>query len=115
MAIKIYHNPRCSKSRQALELLESKNIKPEIILYLQEGLDSVEVKNILDLLECNPREIIRKKEIEYKDQNLSDKNLSDEDLIKAIVNTPKLLERPIIINGTKAAIGRPIENILDIL
>jgi arsenate reductase len=113
--IKIYHNPRCSKSRQALELLENKNIKPEIILYLQEGLSFVEVENILDLLKCDPRDIMRKKEAEYKEFNLGDKSLSDEDLIKAIVKTPKLLERPIIIHGQKAVIGRPTENILDIL
>ena len=113
--IKIYHNPKCSKSRQALELLHSKNIEPEIILYLQNGLDFEEVKNILSLLKLTPRDIIRNKEPEYKEQNLSDHSLSSNDLINRIVQTPKLLERPIVINGNKAVIGRPAENILNIL
>lgn len=112
---KIYHNPRCSKSRMALELLKSKNIDPEIILYLEKGLEIVEIQNLLDLLGKSPRDIIRNKEKEFKEQNLGDKSLSDEDLIAVIAKTPKLLERPIVINNNKAAIGRPTENILNIL
>jgi arsenate reductase len=114
MTIKIYHNPRCTKSRQALELLQSKNINPEIILYLENPPTIADIKEILKLLKASPLDIIRKKEAEFKEQNLSDKS-SDEELIKAIARDPKLLERPIVINGDKAAIGRPLENIVNII
>ena len=110
---KIYHNPRCTKSRQTLELLQSKNIEPEIILYLEKGLEEDEVRKILNLLNLPVKDIIRSKEVEFKEQNLKD--ASDEDLIKALIKTPKLLERPIVINNSKAAIGRPPENILSII
>lgn len=109
--IKIYHNPRCTKSRQTLELLQSKGIEPQVILYLEQGLTKTEIKEILSKLELSVRDIIRKNEEEFKDI----KNLSDEELIAAIVKTPKLLERPIAINGSKATIGRPPENVLGIL
>ncbi len=112
---KIYHNPRCTKSRQTLELLKEKGIDPQIILYLEKGLEVAEIKNILTLLNASPRDIIRNKEAEFKEQNLGDKSVSDDEIIKAISNTPKLLERPIVINGKKAAIGRPPENILEII
>lgn len=115
MTIKIYHNPRCTKSREALEILKNKGISPEIILYLETKPTFDEISDILKKLGLGARDIIRTKEAEYKEQNLSDKNLSDEDLIKAIVKTPKLLERAIVINGNKARIGRPPENILEIL
>ena len=113
--IKIYHNPKCSKSRQALELLQNKGITPQVILYLEQGLSEAEIKEILAKLKLPVRDIMRTKEDEFKEQNLDDKNLSDEDLITAIIKTPKLLERPIVINGNKAAIGRPTENILEIV
>ena len=112
--IKIYHNPRCSKSRQALELLKSKNIDPEIILYLEKSLSVAEVEGILDLLNITARDILRKKESEFKELGLNNLDLSQEEIIKSIVKAPKLLERPIVINGSKAAIGRPLENILEI-
>ena len=113
--IKIYHNPRCSKSRQALELLQSKGLEPQVVLYLEQAPTKTEIKEILAKLKLTARDIMRTQEDEFRAQNLSDKNLSDDDLISAIVNTPKLLERPIVINGNKAAIGRPLENILRIL
>ncbi len=113
--VKIYHNPRCSKSRQALELLQSKGITPQVILYLEQGLSETEIKEILSKLKLSAREIMRAKEDEFLEQDLGDRNLSDADLIAALVKTPKLLERPIVINGSKAAIGRPTENILGIL
>jgi len=113
--VKIYHNPRCSKSRQALELLNSKNIDPEIILYLEKPLTTKEVEDILKMLKLSARDIMRKKEAEYKEMGLSDTNLDEKELIEAIVKVPKLLERPIVVNGDKAVIGRPLENILDIL
>lgn len=113
--IKIYHNPRCSKSRQALELLQNKGINPEIILYLEQVPTKSEIKEILSKLNLSAHDIIRTKEDEFKTQNLGNKNLSEEDLITAITKTPKLLERPIVINNNKAAIGRPTANILKIL
>ena len=117
--IKIYHNPRCSKSRETLKLLHKKGIEPEIILYLEKGLTTKEVEEILSklnlVLNITAREIMRKNEEEFKEQNLGDKNLSEENLIAAIVKTPKLLERPIVINKDKAALGRPPENVLEIL
>lgn len=115
MTIKIYHNPRCSKSRQALELLENKGIKPQIILYLENPPSFSEVEKLLKMLALEPRDIMRKKEEEYAAQNLDDEKLSSKQLIEAIVKTPKLLERPIVVKGNKAAIGRPTENILSIL
>lgn len=113
--IKIYHNPKCTKSRQALELLQSQGITPQIILYLEQGLSESEIKEILTKLKLPVRNIMRSKEDEFKEQNLDNKNLSDQDLITAIAKTPKLLERPIVIHNNKAAIGRPAENILEIL
>ncbi len=113
--IRIYHNPRCTKSRQTLELLRSKGIEPQVILYLEQGLTKTEIKEILAKLKLSPREIMRKNEDEFREQNLADKNLSDEDLIAAIAKNPKLLERPIVINDNKAGICRPPENILSII
>lgn len=115
MSVKIYHNPRCSKSRQALEILKEKNIEPEIIRYLEKGLEESEIKEILTLLNKSPREIMRKNEDDYKVNNLKDETLSDEALIKAICKFPKLLERSIVINDQKARIGRPPESILEII
>jgi arsenate reductase len=120
MTLKIYHNPRCSKSRQTLEIIKEKNLNLEIILYLEKGLEVSEIKEILQLLKNTDSQIsigsiIRKNEIEYKENNLSDKNLNEEELINIISKFPKLLERPIVINGKKAKIGRPPEDILEIL
>ena len=115
MTIKIYHNPRCSKSRQALDLLKSKNIETQVILYLENAPSVKEIKEILKMLKVSAREIMRKGEAEFAELGLVDLNISEEKLIEAISESPKLLERPIVVNGTKAAIGRPIENILEIL
>ena len=113
--IKIYHNPRCSKSRQTLQLLLDNDITPTVIKYLKVGLNADEVTSLLTKLALSPRQLMRIKEKEYKDQNLNNELLTDHELINAIVNTPKLLERPIVINNDKAAIGRPPEAILDII
>lgn len=112
MTIKIYHNPKCSKSRAGLEFLKEKNLQSEVILYLEKGLSEDEIENLLKLLKKDVREIMRKGEDEYK---TLDPNLSQKQLIAAIVKNPKLLERPIVINGKKAVIARPTENILEIL
>ena len=113
--MKIYHNPRCTKSRQTLQLLEAKGYEPEIVLYLQNPPSSAEIKKMLKALDIKPRELMRTKEPEYKEQNLADESLSQQALINAMVTTPKLIERPIAVNGDKVAIGRPPENVLTIL
>jgi len=108
--MKIYHNPRCTKSREALQFLESKKIEPEVKLYLNEKMTQKEVKELLKMLDMSPMEVMRKGEKDFKEQ-IKGKDLSDAALIKAIVAYPKLLERPIIIKGKKAVIARPLENL----
>ena len=115
MAIKIYHNPRCSKSRQTLQLLEDKGIEPDIVLYLENPPSKTALKKILKSLDMKARDLMRKKEAEYKENNLADENLKEDELIAAMVAHPKLIERPIVVNGEKAALGRPPENVLGIL
>jgi arsenate reductase len=116
MSTKIYHNPRCSKSRQTLQILEDKGIKPEIIEYLKTPPTESELKTILAALGKSPRELMRRGEAEYKEHNLADDSLSDDQLIAAMVKYPKLIERPIVITtDNKHALGRPPENVLDIL
>jgi arsenate reductase len=115
MTIRIYHNPRCSKSRATLALLVEQGIEPEIQLYLESPPDATELRSILNKLGKTPRELMRKGEAEYREQGLMDESLSDDDLIKAMVATPKLIERPIVLANGRAAIGRPPESVLDIL
>ena len=115
MSIKIYHNPRCTKSRETLQLLESKGIKPEVVEYLKHPPTAAELQDILKKLGIKPRELIRTKEPEYKENGLDDKSLSDAELIEAMLRIPKLIERPIVLANDKAAIGRPPENVLAIL
>jgi len=112
---RIFHNPRCSKSRQTLELLTERGIEPEIIRYLETPPTEQELKDILSALNLTPRELMRTKEKEYKDQGLNNPELSDEQLIAAMIATPKLIERPIVIANGKVALGRPPENVLSIL
>ncbi|GBO89570.1 arsenate reductase (glutaredoxin) [Marinobacter salsuginis] len=112
---RIFHNPRCSKSRQTLELLTERGIEPEIIRYLETPPTEQELKDILSALNLTPRELMRTKEKEYKEQGLNDPELSDEQLIAAMIATPKLIERPIVIANGKVALGRPPENVLSIL
>lgn len=109
----IYHNPRCSKSRQTLQLIEQANAEVTVVEYLKTPLTKAEIKNILSLLNAKPIEIMRTKESEFKEQNLQ--NADDETLIKAMVNTPKLIERPIVVKENKACLGRPPENVLALL
>lgn len=111
----IYHNPRCSKSRQTLALIEEKGVTPEIVLYLDKPLSEAEITELLQKLGMSARDIIRKGEDAYKENNLSDNSLSEEALIKAIATYPKLLERPIVVKGDKAIMGRPPENVLALL
>lgn len=114
-AIQILHNPRCSKSRQTLALLEEKGIAPEIIKYLDTPLSAAELKTILAKLGISARDLLRKGEDDYKKLNLKDPDLSEAALIDAMVNHPKLIERPIVINNDKARLGRPPESVLDIV
>ena len=111
----IYHNPRCSKSRAAMALLTDKGIEANVVKYLDTPPDSATISGILDMLGLEPRELMRKGEQVYKDNNLADEKLSRQQLIDAMVDNPILIERPIIVKGGKAAIGRPIENIINIL
>ncbi len=109
----IYHNPRCSKSRQTLALLGERGIEPDIIEYLETPPSVEELTNILSMLGIGPRELLRKKEA--KEAGLDDPGLDDAALIKAMVANPIVIERPIVINNGKAALGRPPESVADIL
>ena len=115
MSTKIYHNPRCSKSRQTLELLNNKGVETEVIEYLNTPPDAADLNRILTGLNMEPRELMRKGQDEYKTLNLADDSLSREDLIKAMIENPILIERPIVITDKGIAIGRPIENVEKIL
>ncbi len=109
---KIYHNPRCSKSRQTLALLEENGIEATIVDYLKQPPKPEELKTILSQLGITARALLRKGEAVYKELNLADKSLSDDTLIKAMSDNPKLIERPIVIHNKKAKIGRPPESVL---
>ena len=115
MSITIYHNPKCSKSRQTLKLLEEQATGIDVIEYLKNPPTVKKLKGILSLLKISPRELMRKKETEYKDLILSNSNLSDKDLIKSMIKHPILIERPIVLANGKAALGRPPENVLNII
>ena len=112
--ITILHNPRCTKSREGLSLLENSGKDFEVIKYLDEPISEDALKNIISLLDIKPIELVRKNEAIWK-SDFKGKTLSDAQIIKAMVMHPKLIERPIVINGNKAAIGRPSQNILDII
>jgi len=114
-SVTIYHNPRCSKSRQTLTLLEEQGAQLSIIKYLETPPSAAQLQKILTLLALAPRQLIRIKEAEYKALGLDDESLSNDELIAAMVATPKLIERPIVLANGKAAIGRPPENVLAIL
>lgn len=115
MAVTIYHNPRCSKSRETLELIRGKGIEPEIVLYLETPPDADTMDHLLTLMGREPREAMRTKEAPYRELGLSDPGTTREALIEAMVNHPVLIERPIVVNGRRAALGRPPEAVLDIL
>lgn len=115
MSVKIYHNPRCTKSRETLQLIEAKGIKPEVVEYLKHPPTADELRDLLHKLGIKPRDLMRTKEPEYKQNGLDDSSLSDAELIEAMLRIPKLIERPIVLANDKAAIGRPPENVLAIL
>lgn len=113
MNVTIYHNPRCSKSRAALALLQDKGVSPEIVEYLNAPPSADELKRILAMLGIKPRELLRTKEA--KEAGLDDPNLSDDALIASMVANPIVIERPIVISGGEARIGRPPESVLEIV
>ena len=115
MIVTIYHNPRCSKSRKTLELLRSKGIEPFIVEYLKDPPTRKKLKEILAMLNLEPRQLIRNTESIYKEKGLDDPSLDREQLVSAMVENPVLIERPIVISKGKAVIGRPPENVLGII
>jgi arsenate reductase len=115
MKVTILHNPRCSKSRQALQLLKDRGIEPEIVEYLKTPPDAAELGRILDLLGLSPRDLMRRKESVYRALCLAEPTLRREELIAAMTEHPILIERPVVLAGGKAALGRPPEKVLSIL
>ena len=115
MSVTIYHNPRCSKSRKTLELLQENNVSPTVVEYLKTPPTAEKLKEILAQLALPPRDLMRKKEDEYSENGLDESSLSDDQLIDYMVKYPILIERPIVIANGKAAIGRPPENVLEII
>jgi arsenate reductase (glutaredoxin) len=115
MTVTIWHNPRCSKSRQTLALLRDNGVEPDVVEYLKTPPDAAALKAVLKKLGLKPRDLMRKGEAAYKERGLADPALTDEALIEAMVAEPVLIERPVVIKGGKAALGRPPEAVLDIL
>lgn len=112
--MKLYHNPRCSKSREALQLLEEKGINPEIILYMKEPITPNELESILEKLDIDASDLIRKNEKIWKEE-FADKELTEDELIFCMIEYPQLMERPILENKDQARIGRPTDKILEII
>ncbi|WP_439887950.1 arsenate reductase (glutaredoxin) [Pseudomonas sp. MBLB4123] len=111
----LYHNPRCSKSRGALQLLEERGLSPTIVRYLETPPSAAQLQELLDKLGIGARQLLRSGEEEYRTLNLADAGLSEAQLIEAMASHPKLIERPILIAGDKAVIGRPPEKVLELL
>ncbi len=112
--MKIYHNPRCSKSRQTLAIIEENGVNPEIIEYLKDVPSEKELKELINKLGIKPYDLLRKGEADFK-ENYKDKELTDDEWIKAMVRFPKLIERPIVVKNNRAVLGRPPENVLELI
>jgi arsenate reductase len=112
--ITIYHNPRCSKSRQTLELLKGKGIEPEVNLYLDSPPSAEKLTDLLQKLKLKADQLVRKSEAYYK-ENLKGLEITENELIEVMIKNPKLIERPIVVAGDRAAIGRPPEAVLEII
>ena len=112
--MKIYHNPRCRKSRETLALIREKNIEPDIILYLDTPPTKAELRELLRKLDMKASALVRKGEQIYKD-HFKGKQLSEEEWLDALVSNPRLIERPIVVAGKRAVLGRPPEQVLDLL
>ncbi|QOC22989.1 arsenate reductase (glutaredoxin) [Wenzhouxiangella sp. AB-CW3] len=115
MPVTIFHNPRCSKSRQTLALLRDHGIKPDIVEYLKTPPEPAELKRIIDRLGLTARQLLRTGEPEYRDQGLADETLTEQSVIETMCRHPRLIQRPIVIAGEQARIGRPPEAVVDIL
>jgi len=113
--IKIWHNAKCSKSRAALELLEKNNCNAQVITYLENTPSKEEIKEVLKMLKIKARGLMRVKETIYTDLGLSNETLDEDELIDAMISNPSLIERPVVIKDGKAAIGRPLENIVELI
>jgi arsenate reductase len=113
-AVTIYHNPRCSKSRATLAILEDKGLQPHIVLYLQTQPQAAEISGLLKKLGISARQLVRRGEDEYQACGL-DEASSDEEIVAAMARCPKLIERPIVVSGERAVIGRPPENVLELI
>ena len=113
--MKIYHNPRCSKSRQTLELIRQAGVEPEIVLYLESPPTEAELDEVLILLDLQPQDLMRKGEACYKELGLKGKEMSRDEAVRIMVENPKLIERPIVIAGDRAVLGRPPENVQSLL
>ena len=113
--VTIYHNPRCSKSRQTMALLEEHGIAPTVVRYLDAPPNAETLKQLLGALGLKPRELMRSKEPVYTERDLADPEMTDDELIAAMIADPILIERPIVVSGDRCAIGRPPENVLGIL
>ena len=115
MSVTIYHNPRCSKSRQTLQVLQDNNIEVDVVEYLKNIPNVATIESLLTKLGMtSAQQLMRNKEAIYKELNLKDANLSETQLIEAMIANPKLIERPIVVNGDKAKIGRPPEQVLEL-
>jgi arsenate reductase (glutaredoxin) len=115
MTVTIYHNPRCAKSRATLALLEARGLRPTVVEYLKTPPSAAQLKRVLKLLGISARALLRTKEAEYKAAGLDNQKLSEEKIVAAMVKHPILIERPIVVAGAKAALGRPPEKVLEIL
>ena len=111
----IYHNPRCSKSRQTLEILRSKGVEPEIVLYLEAPLSKPKLVDLLTKLDISAAQLVRRSEQDFKDKKLGAVDISEAQLIEAMLKNPQLIERPIVVVGDRAVLGRPPENVLELL
>ena len=115
MKVTILHNPRCSKSRNSLALLKEQGIEPDVRLYLENPPTEDELTSILEMLAISAKDLLRRGEPEYKELGLGNQNLSEQQIIQLMIKHPKLIERPIVIAGGKAVIGRPPEQVLNLL
>jgi arsenate reductase len=113
-SITIWHNPKCSKSREAMKLLEERDIEIDVVKYLDSKLSTEKMRELLSMLNIEPRELMRTKEAIYRELNLKDES-DPQKLIEAMVEYPKLIERPIVIRDNKAVIGRPIERVIELI
>ena len=113
--LKIYHNPRCSKSRKALKIIKDHDIEITIVEYLEKPLEKSELENIFRLLNKRPKDLIRRNEIDFKKNNIKEIIENDAEIINAMLRFPKIIERPIVFSKSKAVIGRPPENVLELI